>query len=71
MTPPAWCLRTTADAEALISEIRRAVRRSKRTGGGYGVYRRADDGRPAVAIEVCIRTDDIAPPGRRAARSDP
>ncbi len=43
-----------ADADALIRDIRRAVRNSARTGGGYGVYRRDAAGDYPVAIEVNI-----------------
>ena len=37
-----------------------AVRNSARTGGGYGVYRRDDDGTYPVAIEVNIKPETQA-----------
>jgi len=51
---PKFVIKSRSQAEQLIREIRHAVRRSIRTGGGYGVYRRGQDGRLAVNIEVVI-----------------
>ncbi len=62
MSQPAAILKiaSRADADALVRDIRRAVRNSTRTGGGYGVYRRDDAGDYAVAIEVNISQLAIA-----------
>ncbi|HUX00600.1 MAG TPA: hypothetical protein VMY35_06415 [Phycisphaerae bacterium] len=53
MTRP-LVIRSRQEANRLIADIRSAVRRSARNGGGYGVYRRADDGCLAVNITVEI-----------------
>lgn len=53
-----------SQADELIRDIRRAVRNSARTGGGYGVYRRGPAGDYAVAIEVNIKP--VIPPRRAA-----
>ena len=40
------------DVADLIADLKAALKRSQRTGGGYGVYRKDGDGRLVLAVEI-------------------
>ena len=47
-------LTTAQDVQDLIADLRAALKRSQRSGGEYGVYRKDPDGRLVLAVEIHV-----------------
>ena len=47
-------LTTAQDVADLVADLKAALKRSQRSGGEYGVYRKDADGRLVLAVEIHV-----------------
>jgi hypothetical protein len=64
-TAPILILRSEQDVRDLLSDLREALRRSRRSGGAYPVIRCDDDGQEVLHIRIQVPAADLVPPARK------
>ena len=47
-------LTTAQDVADLVADLKAALKRSQRSGGEYGIYRKDPDGRLVLAVEIHV-----------------